>query len=193
VPLSRTLRRTGVAGALALAVVVPLAATAQAQVTVITDAKRDTPKRASSGDITKVRVNHGIGNVKVAMRTHGSDVQTLYVDTDTADPGPERVVTFSAEVPVPGVFVVDDFSEAGVLGSDDDYYVDQVCSLPRARTIRDKSGTQGYRFAVPRSCLGDPARVRVSLVTAQDFPGTAQDWAPGRQVFGPWTRSGPVR
>ena len=84
-------------------------------------------------------------------------MHVLYVDTDARDAGPEYVVSFSGEVPRPTVAAVEDFSEASVIGSDDDGYTEEVCALPRATTITGRQGTRGYRFSVPRSCLGDPA------------------------------------
>ncbi|MDN4173619.1 hypothetical protein QWY28_11730 [Nocardioides sp. SOB77] len=46
------------------------------------------------------------------------------------------------------------------------------------------------RLVVPRGCLGSPERVRVNLVTANDYPGTPVDHAPGKRRFGAWVRAG---
>ncbi|HWJ52548.1 MAG TPA: hypothetical protein VNT24_04130, partial [Propionibacteriaceae bacterium] len=54
--------------------------------------------------------------------------------------------------------------------------------------VQADAGNEDAPFAkiiVPRSCLGTPSKVRVSVVGIYEDPDIV-DWAPGEERFYPW-------
>ena len=174
---ARTTAAALLGGALALTTAVP----AGAAIGVVTDPAGDGRTSFSSGDVTKVRVKHGPKAVRVAV-SHAADsgladVYRLNVDTDPKRKGPEWVVGAGIEVEQWRVLRADGWK--GVTGK-------PVCT---GATDVDWDAEK-MRFVVPRSCLGSPKRVRVNLMTANDYPGTPVDHAPGKRTFGGWVTAG---
>ncbi|WP_159081462.1 hypothetical protein [Nocardioides sediminis] len=56
---------------------------------------------------------------------------------------------------------------------------------PGVRARADIFSDAPVAIRVPRSCLGEPGRVRVAVRFADETTGAA-DWAPERRTFGPW-------
>ncbi|WP_435743648.1 hypothetical protein [Nocardioides sp. SYSU DS0663] len=157
------------------------AAPAGAAVDAIKDPAGDAKTQFTSGDVTKVRVKHAPRALRLAV-VHAedsglADVYRFNVDTDASSPGPEWVVSTGTEVEEWRVLRADGW--AGAQG-------EVVC---RAGNDIDWDA-QRMRLVVPRGCLGYPDRLRVNLVTANDYPGTPVDHAPGKRRFGPWVTSG---
>lgn len=68
---------------------------------------------------------------------------------------------------------------------------DRGAGEPLCRAANDVDfDRQRMRLVVPRGCLGSPTRLRLNLVTANDYPGTPVDHAPRKRGFGPWVRTG---
>ena len=158
------------------------AAPVGAAVGVIEDPAGDGRTSFSSGDVTKVRVKHAPRALRLAV-THAADsgladVYSFRVDTRKKAPGPEWVISTGTEVEEWRVFRADGWT--GVVGDG-----------PVCRDGNDVDfDRQRMKLVVPRSCLGRPSRVRVNLVTANDYPGTPVDHAPGRRQLGRWVAAG---
>lgn len=174
----------GLVGALLLA----LAPAATAQVTRIHDPQRDGVRilgqgstgPSSNGDIRTVRVDHRPRKVAVEVvpyRTRRDNgVAAIYdVWVDTRGAGfPEYVIEWNLETSRVYVNRADRFTSGA-----------RVCSQPLGDfNFRD------VRFVVPRSCLGRPARLRVSVQASDNDTTVRSDWAPGFHRYGPWTARG---
>jgi hypothetical protein len=61
----------------------------------------------------------------------------------------------------------------------------QFVECPGLRARADIFSDAPVAIRVPRSCLGDPSRVRVAVRFADELTGTV-DWAPEPRTFGPW-------
>jgi hypothetical protein len=106
---------------------------------------------------------------------------TFWIDVDRADHGPE--------------FVVDVIPNAGgmrllsVEGWNRGDRHDQPCPGMRARA--DVFTDAPVTLSVPRSCLGDPARVRGAVKAVGETPRgevVGRDWVGGRRHWSPWVR-----
>ena len=165
-----------------------VAAPAQAETRTIIDKKGDGSNGAGGGgphkygDIGAVRVKHGVGlayfRVFAAEGGQLADFYEIWIDINAADPGPERVIDWSAEVQDADVHRTGAF---GVKGPEVD------CEIVRQRRIR-----QGIRVVVRRGCLRRldgtlPARIRVAVQTSMEYE--VADWAPAVRRFGPWIAS----
>lgn len=178
--MTRAARTTAAAllgGVLALTTAAP----AGAAVGVVKDPAGDAKTSFKSGDITKVRVKHAPKALRLvvfhAEKSGLADVYRFNVDTSPKSAGPEWVIGTGTEVEQWRVFRADGWT--GVKGK-------AVCT--DANDIAWDA--QRMRLVVPRSCLGSPDRVRVNLVTANDYPGTPVDHAPAKRRFGSWVAAG---
>jgi hypothetical protein len=154
-----------------------IAAPAHANTRAFTDRQRDAPR---SIDILDAKVNNGDTKptqVRVQVRFRNINLQGgngyfLYLDTRPKHPGPEyRYV---------------------VGGSEYEFYRMRTWRNPiTALPCRDKvrihhtAHADTLAFVIPRSCLGDANRVRISARGATSSP-YRQDWAPGFHRFYPW-------
>lgn len=130
--------------------------------------------------ITGVRVSHGPKAIAVTAYDKEMDFTTSYefwLDTNPDDPGAEyRVDVFPNSEIVP-LQKVTNFNSPGI---------DLKCD--GLRVIADASDgdeTPYAKITVPRSCVGTPSKVRVSVVGRYTDPAVV-DWAPGEEKFYPW-------
>jgi hypothetical protein len=157
-----------------------VSAPAQADVRDFHDAVGDTG--GSTSDIDLVRVNNGgASGHRVIVRADVGDLAfedrvALWVDTDSGDPGPEyRSVAFPNSDTIE-LRRVETFTGTG-----------QLVDCPGLRISADASGPDSVRFSIPRACMDDPGRVRVSLRGRfPDDDGIVVDWAPGVRRFFGW-------
>ena len=171
--MSRYLLRTATAGVLALVAGLVTAPAAQADIQTFPDV---------GGHITSVRVSHGPRTVGITAYDAEMTLGTYYhfwVDTDTTNPGPE----YRAEVypNSDGILIkrVGNFASRGIMFH---------CAGLRATA--DVFGEDYAKVVIPRSCLGAPTRVRVSVVARYDENNDDRidvvDWAPGEERFYAW-------
>ena len=117
-------------------------------------------------NITKVTVKHGSKNIKITTRTGAirpGTYLTVYLDTDPSSPGPEYR---------------NDLVPASELSP---------CDGLRGRG--DVYGPTTVSATIPRSCVGNPNKVRVSVRGYFDVSGpNVVDWAPGFKKLGGWVR-----
>lgn len=182
-------RAAALVGAVAATLVLTTASPASAETVRIVDRAGDgirhagDPQRSSHGDIGRVRVDHRLRTVEVRLfaapaPAHFEEFTEVWIDTRPRNRGPERVLTFGAEVERWWVNKVDRFSRDG------NGFGPQTCSgsapfLPRRLVA-----------VVPRHCLGFPPKVRVCVRTAAEGFEVRFDWAPGRHRFSRWVQRG---
>ena len=129
-----------------------------------------------------VRVSHGPRTVGVTAFDAEIAIGTYYhfwIDTDSTNPGPE----YQAEVypNSDGIYLkrVGNFASRGIIFR---------CSGMRA--IADVFGEDYAKVVIPRSCIGAPTRLRVSVVGYYDENNDQRidvtDWAPGEERFYAW-------
>lgn len=176
------LRGAGVAAAasaLAAAVAVP----AHADTEYFDDRTGDT---GWAGDIGVVKVaNSSAGNTRIGVRAwvgefSPGDLFTVWFDTNRHDPGPEYKVAMYADSDGFALRRLDVFGERG-----------RIVPCAGLRASADSAGLEEISVAVPRSCMGSPQAVRVSLRARYLDPHGAEitDWAPAeRSFYGPVTR-----
>ena len=146
------------------------------------------PARAASGhfrdpddrvglDIRKVHVRYGdnlVVRVEHDGRLRAGQVYRFWVDTDSSDPGPEYYYGFRPNSDGQRLRSVDDFGVSG----------DPVaCDGDRGWADFLKPFSD-VKASLPATCLGEPARVRVSVRFGDD-DGTG-DWAPRVRAFYSW-------
>ena len=166
---------------LALTTALTTAVPAGAAVGVVKDPAGDGRTSFKSGDVTKVRVKHGPKALRIAV-SHAADsgladVYRFNIDTRPKAKGPEYVIGAGIEVEQWSVHRAKGWQDVAgdeVCGGDADIDWD----------------AQRLRLVVPRGCLGSPGRVRVNLVTSNDYPGTPVDHAPGKRKYGAWITAG---
>ena len=128
--------------------------------------------------ITKLRVVHGPATVGVTAYDADMEFTTHYrfwLDTNSSDPGPEyRVDVFPNSEVIP-LLKVANFASPGI----------KQRSCTGLRVQADAGGEEFAKVIVPRSCMGTPSRVRVSVVGYYEDPDIV-DWAPGTERFTPW-------
>lgn len=173
----RTTAAALLGGVLALTTALTTAVPAGAAVGVVTDPAGDGRTSFTSGDVTKVRVKHGPKALRIAV-SHAADsgladVYRFNIDTRPKVKGPEWVIGTGIEVEEWRVFRADGWK--GVAG-------EPVCTDGNDIDW----DAERMRLVVPRGCLGSPERVRVNLVTSNDYPGTPVDQAPGKKKYGGW-------
>lgn len=137
----------------------------------------------TSVDITTVKVANGSGGgARIAVRAKVGqltifDFYTFWFDTASLDAGPEyKVVVNPDSDGIQKLRVLDEFGEKGPAVR---------CDGLRARA--DTSGPAEVSASVPRYCLGDPGKVRVSLRGRYVNDGhQVTDWAPRERKFFSW-------
>jgi hypothetical protein len=130
-------------------------------------------------NITKVTVKHGSENIKVTTRTGvirpGTHL-TVYLDTDPANPGPEYRNDLVPASELSPLMRIEKFGEQG-----------HAVSCDGLRGRGDVYGPTTVSVTVPRSCVGNPETVRVSVRGYFDVKGpNVVDWAPGFKKLGGW-------
>lgn len=143
---------------------------------------------ATLNDILTVRLAHT--ETKVRVRTTYQDLRktvddggastSIYLDTRAKRPGPE-------------------FALVAGLQMGTDYQLVRVKEwklVGEPLTCRHEFGVSWSkdltRLVVLRSCLGNPAKVRVSqrVTDLADGSHPVRDWAPGRRQFSAWAKAG---
>ncbi|MBD3926202.1 hypothetical protein IEZ26_16375 [Nocardioides cavernae] len=129
-------------------------------------------------DITRVRVVHA-NAVKVRVRSavplDAGQVYSFWIDTGRG-PRPTFHVSFRANSDFgSGIAVVESFGQRPI----------RTVQCPGMRAHADMFDDQPVSVRIPRTCLGDPKRVRVAVKFEDEITGSA-DWAPERRTFGPW-------
>ena len=171
--MSRHLLRAVTVSVVALLAALVTTSSAKADIQVFSDV---------GGHITGVRVSHGPTTLGITAYDTQMTLGTYYhfwVDTDSANPGPE----YKAEVypNSDGIYLkrVGNFASRGIIFR---------CSGLRA--IADVFGEDYAKVVIPRSCIGAPTRVRVSVVGYYDENNDQRidvvDWAPGEERFYAW-------
>jgi hypothetical protein len=171
--MSRRPLRAAAAGVIALLAGLLTASSAQADIRIFPDV---------GGHITGVRVSHGPSVLGITAYDEEMTLGTYYhfwVDTNPTNPGPE----YKAEVypNSDGIFIkrVGNFASRGI-----------TIRCSGLRAIADIFGEDYAKVFIPRSCIGAPASVRVSVVGYYDENNDQRidvtDWAPGEERFYPW-------
>jgi hypothetical protein len=133
----------------------------------------------TGGHLTTVRVRHGADNVRVKAHVGPMRIGsyfTFWLDTDAENPGPEYKTKVYPNSD--GVFVkrIEAFGDAGTNVDCDGF-----------RASADVFGPEDVTILVPRSCIGTPTKIRVSIRAYYDVPGpNVVDWGPGRKKFFGW-------
>lgn len=167
----RTARRAIAVAAATLLPAAVLVPTAQADIKIFPDV---------GGYITGVRVSHGPKAIAVTAYDQEMDFTTEYqfwLDTDPGDPGAEYRVDVYPNTEVVPLQKVTNFDSPGI-----DLKCDGLRVLADAS---DGDETPYAKVTVPRSCMGTPSSVRVSVVGYYSDPAVT-DWAPGERRFYPW-------
>jgi hypothetical protein len=169
--MSRILRRAAAVAAAALLPAAVLVPAAHADIAYFSDV---------GGHITKVRVSHGPTAIGVTAYDAEMEFTTRYefwLDTNPNDPGPEYRVDALPNTEVIPLQKVANFDSGGI---------DLKCSGLRVLAdASDGDDTPYAKIIVPRSCVGTPSKVRVSVVGFYETPKVT-DWAPGERRFYPW-------
>ena len=172
------LRAAAVAGA-AVITSVAFSLPASADTRTFQDARGDT---GTPADITAVKVANGSGGGhRVAVRAEVGqlgieDFFTFWLDTRPSDAGPEYKVVVYPNSDGIQLRRLDDFGEAGTA---------VPCDRLRARA--DAFGPDVVSISVPRSCMGNPGRIRVSVRGRYVDDGhQVRDWAPAERSFFGW-------
>jgi hypothetical protein len=171
--MSRHLPRAAAAGVVALFAGLLTTPAAQADIQYFPDV---------AGHITQVRVSHGPTTLGITAYDTQMTLGTYYyfwVDTNSINPGPE----YKAEVypNSDGIYLkrVGNFASTGV-----------IIRCSGLRGIADVFGGDYAKVIIPRSCIGGPGTVRVSVVGYYDEDNDQHidvvDWAPGEERFYSW-------
>lgn len=185
-------RLAAVAGAAAAALVLTTAGSAGAETIRVFDKVGDgirhagDPPKSRHGDIQRFRVDHNLRKIRFRLfASKGGNFQEftdVWVDTDPANRGPERLITFSAEVEEFSVVRVDRFFNTNNPKKGDTQ--GEVCGNDYRWGIRTIDAT------IPRACFGFAKRIRVSVQTAAEGHEVRRDWAPGPREFSRWVARG---
>jgi hypothetical protein len=139
----------------------------------------DDPVGDSTGvDISAVRVVHR-NAVKVSVRSAvplaaGQDY-AFWIDTGRG-PRPTFHVSFRANSDFDdSVAVVRSFGRRPI----------RVVTCPGMRAHADMFDGEPVSVRIPRSCIGDPRRIRVAVRFEDETTGSV-DWAPERRTITPW-------
>ena len=131
--------------------------------------------------ITSVRVSHGPATIGVTAFDAEMEFTTRYqfwLDTNSSDPGPEYRVDALPNTEVIPLMKVANFDSPGIK--------QPACTGLRVQAdASDGDETPFAKIIVPRSCMGTPSRVRVSVVGFYESPRVT-DWAPGERRFYAW-------
>ena len=132
-------------------------------------------------NITKVTVKHGSTNIKVTTRTgviRPGTYLTVYLDTDPSNPGPEYRNDLVPASELSPLMRIEKFGEQG-----------HAVRCDGLRGRGDVYGPKTVSVTIPRSCVGNPDKVRVSVRGYFDVLGpNVVDWAPGFKKLGGWVR-----
>ncbi|WP_205472860.1 hypothetical protein [Nocardioides sp. SYSU D00038] len=183
------------AAATTLALLAPAGASAETEV--VTDPRGDSysgadyepgpPSSSDWGDITRVVLEHTRQRFSVVVRlnpaTYPPDLYEARLDTRPGRPGPELQVFF-------GVDAYDDDLPPYVTLYRMNGITEIRCKGARSKALGSAGGKAGHRISIPRSCLGNPRKVRVKLTSGQEHG--YDDHAPGRAKprWSPWVRRG---
>ena len=167
--MPRILRRAAAVAAAALLPAAVLVPTAHADIAEFPD---------PGAHITRLRVVHGPATIGVTAFDADMEFTTHYrfwLDTNSSDPGAEyRVDVFPNSEVIP-LLKVANFASPGI----------KQPSCTGLRVQADAGGEEFAKVIVPRSCMGTPSRVRVSVVGYYEDPHIV-DWAPGTERFTAW-------
>ena len=115
--------------------------------------------------------------MKVVLRAGTVDYGdqfSLWIDT----PGTSNARYFARIYPEAGygaVLAVDGWKTSG----------EPACQRWEARLVTGPN--EKATFSIPRTCLGEPGKVRVATRADYERDGrTLRDWVRGKQEFGPW-------
>lgn len=168
------LARVAATGALALL----------ASAVVLTPAHADVVAfRDKGAHLTTVKVSHS--NHRVAVKANVGpmaigDYFIFWLDTDSDDPGPEFKTEVYPNSDGLAVLRVQNFRDDG-----------RPVRCHGFRASADVSGPRTVKISVPRRCIGDPDRVRVSVRAYYDVAGpNVVDWAPTTRAFFGWVWRG---
>jgi hypothetical protein len=170
--MPRILRRAAAVAAAALIPAAVLVPAAHADIAYFSD---------PGAHITSLRVSHGPSTIGVTARDADMEFSTYYefwLDTNPNDPGPEYRVDVNPNSEVLPLMKVANFDSPGI----------KQPSCTGLRVLADASDGDATPYAkviVPRSCMGNPSRVRVSVVGYYEDPDIT-DWAPGTERFTAW-------
>lgn len=132
-------------------------------------------------NLTKVTVKHSGDTIKITTRTGAvrpGTYLTIYLDTDPDDPGPEYRTDLIPASELMPLMRVEKFGQHGTATS---------CDGLRGRA--DVYGPTTMSLTVPRSCVGNPAKVRVAVRGYFDVKGpNVIDWLQGKKTFTGWVR-----
>lgn len=132
-------------------------------------------------NITKVKVKHGNTTIKVTTTTgviRPGTYLTVYFDTDPSDPGPEYRNDLVPASELSPLMRIEEFGQQG-----------RAVRCDGLRGRGDVFGPKTVSVTVPRSCVGYPTKVRVSVRGYFDVKGpNVVDWAPGYRVLTGWVR-----
>ncbi len=139
--------------------------------------------RDKGGHLTTVKVSHSNDRVAVKAsvgKMHIGDYFTFWLDTDSGNPGPEYKSEVYPNSDGVSVLRVDGFGDEGRRVRCDGF-----------RAAADVYGPRTVKISVPRSCIGNPDRVRVSVRAYYDVPGpNVVDWGPTTKAFFGWVWRG---
>ena len=165
------LTRAAVSGATVGLAVLTMAATAQpaaADIAIFND---------GGGHLTTVRVRHGSENLRVKANVGAYQIPshfTFWLDTDRDDPGPEYKIKVYPNSEVLPIRAVESFADTGSEISCD------------YRASADAFSSTYVTIVVPRSCIGTPDAVGVSVKARYAVPGPNEtDYGPARKKFFP--------
>ncbi|MDO9377526.1 MAG: hypothetical protein Q7T56_01655 [Nocardioidaceae bacterium] len=153
------------------------------------DAKGDAPFDV---DIRKVKVVHGKKAVRIVVRVQDlvldefglAPESSVFIDTKKSKRGPEYMVGTGGYHAY--FFAVKNWK---LLSFPDDPYGDITCGWKLA----ESESADLLTYQVPRSCLGNPSRIRVSVVIRsydQDGNTVSSDKSPAYRKFHGWVRRG---
>jgi len=133
---------------------------------------------STSVDISQVRVVHR-NAVKVSVRSAvplaAGQVYSFWIDTGRG-PRPTFHVSFRAN---------SDFSDSLAVVRSFGQRPTRVVRCPGMRAHADIVDDAPVSLSLPRSCIGDPKRIRVAVRFEDETTGSV-DWAPARRTFTPW-------
>jgi hypothetical protein len=172
-------RCAATAAALALVLSIP-AASAEAATRTFHDANRSKP----GNDITTVSVTNGAKRVIVTVDVGDidlDDLYTLWLDTVPDNAGPEYRFAMLPNSDYLDFQRVQDFDSTGTA-------VECVEIGGRADAY---SAAPVIQFRVPRSCLNNPGKVRVSVLARYAVAnGYDYDWGTGKKKLFGWVAQG---
>ena len=106
---------------------------------------------------------------------------TFWIDVDRADHGPEFVADIIPNAGGMRLLRVEGWNRGDR----------QVQPCPGMRARADVFTDGPVKLSVPRSCLGDPTRVRGAVKAVGETPReevVGRDWVGGRRHWSPWVR-----